>query len=646
VRCLIVLALLALHALALFGWGRGVTRVLRLPLFAAPLSAAVGLAWVVVLGGALNLAGWAVRPSQWLVLGAGLGLALLQLRTPRWPALHDKPRRLTLLAAGVCGFFVIACCASVLPTPTFNYHDDYQKYFAHVARMLQTGSVAGSSLSAIGFETLGGQAFLHTFVLNVAGFDMLNAADLGLGWSLCLAIAAFGPTHRRLEACARLVALAALLLINPQIVNISALFTGAALIMALLAIELQGPQQLRQAPLHGLMFGALIALKTSFLPLTAALIAALSIARCALVFASAQSSLPSVTARSAQRRALADAAKFFVVCSASTLLLVSPWLLVHAHSYAVALHAHAAPRPDWPRGAYAIEPLSWETFHYGTGFAPYTIAVLSCVALAAFAFVCARKNREQRWSGLSALTWSVALALVYAAMLYVIGPMSQGELTALRLVIPSLLGVLPIVIIAAARAIGTQPRSRIVIAGVLAIAPLAAFVPNAFERSWQAIARGTVLAFSELDSKPWYVEYNDYVLHGVMRNRVRNAQHEVPAGAPVIAWVSAPFWLDFRHQRVTDLDLAGLETPWATIPDASYVIWDFGSAATPQLPGLEFERKASGLLQARIADDGLRLTRALLSLNERSRVIFNDGALLVMRLPSPSALRDAYEAQR
>jgi hypothetical protein len=646
VRCLIVLAWLALHALALFGWGRGVARVLRLPLYTAPLSAAAGLAWVVVLGGVLNLAGWAMPPSQWIVLGLGLGLGLLELRTLRRPALPHAPRPLTLLAAGVWLLFVIACCASVLPTPTFNYHDDYQKYFAHVARMLQTGSVAGSSLSAIGFETLGGQAFLHTFVLNVAGFDMLNAADLGLGLSLCLAIAAFGPTHRRLEACARLTALAALLLINPQIVNISALFTGAALIMALLAIELQGPQQLRQAPLHGVIFAALIALKTSFLPLSAALLAALSCARCGLVFASAQASLPSVTARSAQRRAWSDAAKFFVVCGASTLVFVSPWLLVHARSYAAALHAHQAPRTDWPRGAYAIEPLSWERFDYGTGFAPYTIAVLGCVALAAFAFGCARKDREQRWSGFSALSWSCALALMYGAMLYVIGPLSQGELTALRLFIPSLLGVLPIVIIAAARAIGTQPRARIAIAGVLALAPLVPFVPNAFERAWQAIARGTVLAFGELDAKPWYVEYNAYVLHGVMRNRVRNAQHQTPMSEPVIAWVNAPFWLDFRHQRVTDLDLAGLETPWAKIPDASYVIWDFGSVATPQLPGLEFERKASGLLQARIADDGLRLTRALLSLNERSRVIFNDGALLVMRLPSPSALRDAYEAQR
>jgi hypothetical protein len=120
----------------------------------------------------------------------------------------------------------------------------------------------------------------------------------------------------------------------------------------------------------------------------------------------------------------------------------------------------------------------------------------------------------------------------------------------------------------------------------------------------------------------------------------------VPTNEPIIAWVNAPFWLDFRRGRVTDLDLAGLETPWARIPDARYVIWDFGSAATPQLPGLEFERKASGLLQARIADDGLRLTRALLSLQARSRPIWNDGALLVMRLPSPSALRDAYQAQR
>lgn len=646
VRCVIVLLWLALHALALFGWGRGVGRALRLPVYAAPLSAAVGLAWVVVLGGVLNLGAWAVRPSQWIVLGAGLALAALELRRLRWSVLREKPRALTLMAACVWTLSVVACAASVFPTPTFNYHDDYQKYFAHAARLLQTGSVAGSSLSAIGFETLGGQAFLHTFVLNVAGFDMLNAVDVGLGLSLCLAIAGFGPTHRRHEACARLVAMAALLLVHPQIVNISALFTGAALIMALLAIDLQGPLQLRQALLAGMMLAALLALKTSFLPLTAALLGALSGARCALVFASAQSSLPSVIARSAQRRALADAAKFLGVCGASTLLFVSPWLGVHAHSYLAALHAQHAPRSDWPRGAYTIELWSWEKFDYGIAFAPYTLAVLGSLALATFAFACARKDREQRWSWASALTWSGALLVMYAAMLYAIGPISQGELTALRLFVPSLLGVWPIVILAAARAVSTQPRARVLMAGALAIAPLLPFVPSALERAWQAIARGTVLAFSELDQKPWYRAYNDDVLRGAMQNRVRDAERQVPASEPLVAWVDAPFWLDFRRGRVTDLDLAGLETPWARIPDARYVIWDFGSAATPQLPGLDFERKASGLLQARIADDGLRLTRALLSLNERSQVIWNDGALLVMRLPSPSALREAYEAQR
>ena len=57
--------------------------------------------------------------------------------------------------------------ATQLPPSIYNFHDDYQKYFAYPVRMVETGTVFGSPLSAMGLQTLGAQAFLDGFVVGV-----------------------------------------------------------------------------------------------------------------------------------------------------------------------------------------------------------------------------------------------------------------------------------------------------------------------------------------------------------------------------------------------------------------------------------------------------------------------------------------------
>jgi hypothetical protein len=80
------------------------------------------------------------------------------------------------------------------------------------------------------------------------------------------------------------------------------------------------------------------------------------------------------------------------------------------------------------------------------------------------------------------------------------------------------------------------------------------------------------------------------------------------------------------------------------IPAASYVIWEFNGFATIQLRTYEAERDRAGLLQARIGDAGLRLTRVLIQLARSSPLLYNDGHTVVMKLPSATSFRDAYAA--
>ena len=83
-----------------------------------------------------------------------------------------------------------------LPPREFNYQDDLQKYFAHPVRMLETGVLRGSPLSALGSETLGGQAFLHGIVLSVLPIPYINGVDAIFGLFVLLLIAASAAWRR------------------------------------------------------------------------------------------------------------------------------------------------------------------------------------------------------------------------------------------------------------------------------------------------------------------------------------------------------------------------------------------------------------------------------------------------------------------
>lgn len=75
---------------------------------------------------------------------------------------------------------VVALVAVFAPR-AFNFHDDFQKYFAYPTRMLATGTLAGSTLSALGSETLGAQSFLHALVLSVLPIGYINGVDAVFG---------------------------------------------------------------------------------------------------------------------------------------------------------------------------------------------------------------------------------------------------------------------------------------------------------------------------------------------------------------------------------------------------------------------------------------------------------------------------------
>lgn len=618
VNVLLTLALLCLHALACHGWGRGLSRLLRLEVDNPAVHVALGLAVVLALGGLSNLGGLAVAGTLWSIVGAGV---LLCLRPPQRTA--AVPAGLLFAVLGVC---VLACSLAVstlVPPWAFNYHDDYQKYFAHPARMLQTGSLRVPNGSALGFETLGGQAFLHGFVLAWGRFDLLNAVDLGFGWPLCIALAGLGPCRDGRQLALRLVALLCVLVLNPQIVNVSATFTACALCLAWLELGRSQKLQTRADLLaygcaSGVLFGGLCALKTTFVALAGVLAV---LCACALWMCCG----------------LARARSWTVAMLAALLITLLPWLGVHASLYlsggarAQLLDTLAVP--------YQVDPLSLEPVLYGgDSFGMYSFGVGVSALCAAYGW-----QRSRAWAAQLGVVAAGALLLVYLLLLYVVAPRSQGAVTIMRLFAPIFIALVAGGVSLCAQ--HASARSGIVPL-LFALAICLTFARGVGTRLTQALAYGSILAFPDLAEDENYLRYNHDVLYGSFARSSAAAQAAVPRGAPLVAYINTPFWLDFARNPIADLDPAGLATPWADIPPARYVLWELDGFATIQLRGYEKERDRPGLLQARIGDAGLRLTRVLIALARSSQVIYSDGRALVMKLPTETTLGDAYRATR
>ena len=172
-RILLSAILLPLVALVLWNIGSLVRRLAKAPQGRWPVSIGIGIAALVFVGGVLNLAHMAYRPVVWCLIAAAVVLAVAGVRRIGFPALRltDKSpaARVELLLAGaIIAAMMFFTIATQLPPREYNFRDDLQKYFAHPVRMLETGTLHGSPLSALGSETLGGQACLQGILGSLA----------------------------------------------------------------------------------------------------------------------------------------------------------------------------------------------------------------------------------------------------------------------------------------------------------------------------------------------------------------------------------------------------------------------------------------------------------------------------------------------
>ena len=617
---------LLLAALLLWGLGRRILRLSQVTADADLLAVGVGLAALLAAGGLLNALQLAYAPALWGLIGlAGVATGLELLRPGPGRRAWRRPPLLVVAAALLIAAATWFAIATQAPPRGFNFHDDFEKYFAHPVRMLATGTLAGSPLNSLGLSTLGGQAYLQAFVLSLAPIQFINGVDAVFGLSLLLLTGAAMAWRLAPSSPAILLVPLALLAINPIYVNTSGVYLPSVLMLTAFALTMQEKRGTGGAIVLGLLYAGLLALKVTY-----------------LLFVVVHFVL-SLTAAVRTDGSVPEPARWGVRVLASAAAGLAPWLVIYAGDY---LQWGANPGGEAIAGAGPLPNLLSTHYRFwGESYASYSLMAALCAMAAILCWRAIRNHSvEDRALLLGALTACATGSLCYLLAIGLLGPLTFGFDAAARYAIPILSA-------AAVPAVSVLPRVPLRLAGGLTLnlvlpaglSLILIFAPTAAGRYAQAWSYGSILAFADVARDPYFLDYTAYALSPQARDRVRGFQNQVPPAEPVLAWISTPFHLDYARNRIIDAEPAGMTTPWAHIPpDVRYVLWQYrGYAVRPHELDEEAVNGTNPLEQITAIKSykfGLKLQQLVQAANtgETARIIARDDEyilLAITRLP-------------
>jgi hypothetical protein len=613
-----ILAALVLVVVSIVLWGVGAA-VLRLTGSQAvpwPVSIGIGLSATIAAGGLLNLAHIAYRPTLWILAGIELAISLFELRRIRFKFDYDLRDCVEIASAAIAiGLATLFAISTQLPPKAFNSHDDFEKYFAYPVRMLATGTLRGSPLSALGSEALGGQSFLHGLVLSVLPIGYINGVDAIFSFAVLMCLTASAGWRRFSWFPGALIGPCMIVAINPQYVNVSALYTGALLVATAVMLVADDRRSGIPAPVPmGLVYAGAMAVKPTF-----AIFVACHLPLAVLAVRIGQGSL---------KPALVWCRKTMEWTS----LCLAPWVLLHIPNYLGHRSFGEGPVPSGFDGELNL--LSTKTFFYGASFLDYTeIALLTAVIGIFAAFTCHREiESRMRHISLGIVAGTGAGVLSYLITVLALGR-AFGYAQSLRLAIPSILGacVASIVLSPSVRKNGRHSYF-LYLPLVASIVICASFAPSMVSRYRQAARYGSILAFSDLAQSADYATFNRFWLSDMGKQYIRQIQDRVPQGEPLLAWINTPFLLDYKRNAIVDADTVGIASPWATVPDkVQYVLWQYQGPEVRRQSDLERSMHGPGYRDRMTAARTLAFSEHLSQVAEKSEVIATDGYFVLFR---------------
>lgn len=633
---LIAFLLLPIAYLAAVGWGSLLERfVYRSPPDRSPYTAVLGLLLLLLLGACLNHLALARPVAFDLLLVGGTLLAYQhwrrQGRSFAWFAFG--PESIPPLVALAFGAFF---AWHLLPASAFNYHDDFYKYLPRFVRMLDTGSLVGNPFGFVGVDSLGMQTFLQGLPSARLPLAYINGFDA----VFCLTLA--GLLLDSLGRCCgvhwllRTLAVAALVVFDPQYVNIGAVYSAMTMIIALALATLF---LLRDRPAHGgsarlaLPLG-LLAAATAGLKVTLAFFPAAFLAACFALLLVLQPDRRQTFGLAAW--AGASAVALFGAWATLSVPNLKNLLTAKTKSMAKAVAKTVSPAERSEPETYLQEILAGGDLYYGGHLNDYlALFVLVALLVVLTSFLLLRWP-ERRETLLPAAVTGIAAVLSVVGVYFGVHGIHVDAFV--RYNAPVLIASLLVLALLLAGSFGagsaggfTAPRrrARLALAVLLVGTPLLIHADLGLDRARLAMAERTLLSFP---INEYYRRLMAKSFAPETRAKLRSIQDQVPPGVTFLAWVSTPFHLDFGRNEIFTLAATGGPGPLRRIvgvPPAKradwlerrlralgveYVMWEYRGPP-----------KESGAAKAAIVE-------SLVALARTRPIGYRDGTWIVIRI--------------
>ena len=666
-----VVVVLIVFLASTYGWGRFVfTHIYQSHPSSPAFCVALGLSAWIAIGGFLNLAGIAYGFSLEMILAIGLVLSGLYLkRNPsnfvdrlrsdfRSFAGIDETsstmaRLLNTIPIAVVVGGTVFYMATVLPSGAFNFHDDFHKYFVAPYRMLHTGSLGGTEFEYLGLLYLGAQGYLQAFILSRFPLGYVNGFDL----IFCFLVAGLLLNDIGLKVKAhwsfRTLAVTTFVVLHPQYVNISALYSGILFIFGMvygtiLSLDALRAGVTRSAIIGGLPLAAffcnLVALKGNFIPYGGAFMAAY-FAVCGFLMGKWPATL--------------RAAGVFVL---TAVVIFAPWMAVSSNNLVTAVSGElgrigktasvldTATLADG-RWRHLFSPVE---LTYGGSYLEYQLAVAAILLGAVIATANFMASSRKPEGGHTIVFGIAALAglLTYAYLIQRSGIMYVS----LRYSVPMVIAALsPAFLALDARLLSWKPdwagtmRRILTVSGIGLVlfqgVVVLSFADTFIRFRERAIEKNNVLAFNN-DAN--YRKGNQASLGPSMRAYVRYVQSKSREGANIFAWIATPFHLDFARNTILpveapELVLKGL--PRDDEPDhedlrrslqsrgIDYVMWQYKGYGVRTVERLAQRVRASGRRAA--AQTEYKLVALVAELVKSSEVLYADPIMVITDISKP-----------
>ena len=652
-------------SVSIHGWGSLVSRICyRDNKVGFAYNCTLGIALLVVIGGFLNISQLAYPSVLHLLLYGGVILTVIAvIRHYRVPLKTDEHVRMTgnrnagtdkstqsvrgflamdsVLFASVILVSFVFLAYNLMPSNSFNIHDDFQVYFVRPFRMLQTGTVGGDPFDVLGLDSLGSLSFIQAFTLLWRDARYLNASDAVVCFLLCIGLIIEVGRELKAKTFFILLAVAILFLINSQYANISSLYSGSLMLLGIaysyLIFYRHG--SLTKEPLKIVIF--------SSLPLSLIFVSLLSF-KMTYIFIIALFFITNILLGTVFNPDKKKTLQLHVFCALFIILLIAPWVVIHLQKYFTLAHSFLGDLSitgelsagHFNRQIKSIvtagnskvisELLSANELFYGNTYRDYLLAILAAFVTGFFAAVYAWRHKS------SMLVPLISLLLLGVFNYYLLSRLFPARLV-IRYSCPVMFAIMPLSVLLVGHIMRNEIyfwrdsfSSKVVltVCGVLLVFQLivgGSFWTTFGERVKRLVNYQTLLSYPGAITED-YISYNRLVLSGIGKQKMLSHQNEVKPGLKILGWLSAPFWLDFSRNKLYIVNHAGLHNDWLNLPlsgGATTMLEYFNQRG---INNFIWEYRGKGM---KYGSTSSVLAEAMFPMARKSRILFDDGGTVV-----------------